>query len=162
MANQKNGIEQLVSSKLDTIANDLASVKQDVSVLKTDVSALKTDVSALTTDVSGLQGTAKGATWAVGLLLLAVAGGTWYFGESKIREIARAVIREEMEFRNTIVQQGRFIADKKVADDPLTFEWPLQKPVDPSALVSLVAETLTVTPGVAIESILGKAEKRVA
>src|SRR5262245_20064299 len=130
---QNNNTGSQFSAKLDKVAADVEQLKADVGFIK--------------------GGGIAGGT-VIGLLLLAVIGGIWWAGESKIREISRSVLREELEYRNTIVQQGRFTAENKVADDPLTFEWKLQRPVKPDDLISLIAEPITITPGIAISAIL--------
>ncbi|MDZ4779028.1 MAG: hypothetical protein SGJ19_02090 [Planctomycetia bacterium] len=120
------------------------------SQLAAKLDKVAADVEQLKVDVGFIKGGGMIGGGVIGLLLLAVIGGIWWAGESKIREISRAVLREELQYRNTIVQQGRFTADNKISDDPLTFSWKLQKQVDSDKLISVVAEPLTAVPGVAI------------
>jgi hypothetical protein len=60
-------------------------------------------------------------------------------------------VREELAYRATTIQQGRFTAANRVADEPPTFEWKLKQPVEPSKVAMLAAEPVNpLLPGVAV------------
>ncbi len=62
---------------------------------------------------------------------------------------AKGAISQQLNL-NVQVRLGEFKADNKISDDPLTFEWGLAEPIEPTKLVSMVAEPTVSVPGISM------------
>jgi hypothetical protein len=132
-----DGID-ITNLRLSSIDTRLTELSADVKVMRSDLDSIKASARFLRIVLS-----IAGA----GILALVV-----FAGNAVIENIARRVVREELAYRATTVQQGKFSAATKVSDEPLSFAWKLKVPVDPAKVTMLAAEPLTPLPGVAVSA----------
>lgn len=140
-------------AEIDLVGTRLTSIE-------TRLNAVADDVRAVKADVDKLQGSASMLQWLLGLGLLATLGLIFFAGKSVVAEIARDVVRQELAYRATTTQQGKFSAATRSAEDSFAFEWALKVPVDPNKVTMLAAEPLTPLTGIAISAKLSDDGKR--
>lgn len=125
--------------RFTAIDGKLAGLASDNARMTTDVSAIKSDLSQVRGTVDGISGGVTTMKW---IFALAVAY-TIFFGESAMKEAARAVYREEMGYR-TVVQDGKFTNQNLLSAasqnaTSVQFLWKLKTPIDPKKLITMRA-----------------------
>lgn len=128
---------------------NIAQLKDDIHALKQDVSTIRRDLNDLSNRVSHLDGGDKTFKWVISVVIGSIVGTAILLGNSHIERIAQRVFREELTFRKTLVQTGRFTSKNKVSTNPPAFAWNLAVPInDQSELVSVTAEPLEPLPDI--------------
>lgn len=148
-----------VDTAITLLTKDMEAIRGDVSRVSTAVESVSSDVAKLSSSVSEIQGQIKLAKWIAtsalfGSLAVIICWIT-FASQSVIREIARDVVREELQYRRTVTQYGKFSPDNMTATDPPSFDWTLKTPVDPRKAISITAETLQPLFGIGIGVELG-------
>lgn len=149
------------------MASEFDPVNSRLSAIESRLTTLDNDVRSIRDDVSALKGSATTLKWMFGILCTIVVGATTLIGtlagtmgRSWVAEIAREVLRQEIAYRSTTVQLGKFTAANRLPDDPRSFAWTLRVPVEPDKVTLLAAEPLTPLPGIAITAKLDDGGKR--
>jgi hypothetical protein len=133
---------------------EIDPVNSRLTAIEGKISGIESRLGAMEVDVKSIHRVAKWIAGIISVVGLAVCYAIYGLAETKVREIARAVVREELAYKATTTQQGRFTAKTRISDrNGHSFAWVLHVPVDdPDKLIMLVAEPLEPLPGIAVSA----------